>query len=155
MNSALIVIFGASGDLAYRKLLPALYTLCAEGHLPENYAILGVARSNYTDADFREHLGSGVEKFARLNQMDKDAWDKFSQRVYYHSLAAYDDGAGYAQLRERIDQLNTAHYTQGNILFYLSTPPSLYSTIPKLLSEVNLNRGDGWRRIIVEKPFGT
>lgn len=155
MESALIIIFGASGDLAYRKLLPALYTLCAESHLPENYAILGVARSEYSDTEFREHLWTGVEKFARLNQTDKDAWERFSQRVYYQALPAYDEAAGYTQLRERLDALNTEHKTEGNMLFYLSTPPSLYSTIPALLSEVGLNHGAGWRRIIVEKPFGT
>ena len=155
MNPALIVIFGASGDLAYRKLLPALYTLCAEGHLPEDYAILGVARSEFSDSDFREHLWSGIEKFARLNKTDKEAWERFAQRVYYHSLPAYDAKDGYIQLKERIDQLDTEHTTQGNILFYLSTPPSLYSLIPELLSNVGLNQGTGWRRIIVEKPFGT
>ncbi len=155
MNPALIVIFGASGDLAYRKLMPALYTLCAEGHLPEDYAILGVARSDYSDEEFRDHLWGGIEKFARLNKTDKAAWERFSQRVYYHSLPAYDALDGYTQLRERIDALDSDHHTQGNILFYLSTPPSLYSIIPELLSNVQLNHGSGWRRIIIEKPFGT
>lgn len=155
MNPALIVIFGASGDLAYRKLMPALYTLCAEGHLPQDYAILGVARSGYSDDDFREHLWGGIEKFARLNNSDKSAWERFSQRVFYHSLPAYDDPQGYTKLRERIHALDADHNTQGNILFYLSTPPSLYSTIPELLSKVDLNHGSGWRRIIIEKPFGT
>lgn len=156
MEPALIVIFGASGDLAYRKLLPALYSLCSEGHMPERYAIVGVARSEYSDEEFRSHIKDGVKAHARLGDgMKQQAWDTFSGNVFYQDIPAYDSSDGYDVLRERLVAIDEERNLSGNILFYLSTPPSLYATIPQMLGKVGLNKGTGWRRVIVEKPFGT
>lgn len=155
MKPALIVIFGASGDLAYRKLLPALYALCSDGHMPEKYAIVGVARSEYTDEQFRDHVKDGVKEHSRRGESVDRAWDNFAPCVYYHSLTAYDAVEGYQSLKERLVTINEEYELEGNMLFYLSTPPSLYTTIPELLGEVGLAHGNGWRRVIVEKPFGT
>ena len=156
VNPALIVIFGASGDLAYRKLMPAFYSLCADNHMPKDYAILGTARSEYSDNDFREYINRGIQEHARLSgDLNAEAWQRFSSRIFYSSLPAYDSPDGYHQLKARIEELDKTHNLNGKILFYLSTPPSLYGTIPEMLGEVGLNRGDGWRRVIVEKPFGT
>jgi glucose-6-phosphate 1-dehydrogenase len=155
VKPALIVIFGASGDLAYRKLLPAFYALCAEGHMPEKYAIVGVARSEYTDEEFRDHVKDGVKEYSRHGESVDRAWDNFAPCVYYHTLPAYDAVEGYEALKQRIKSINDDHQLEGNMLFYLSTPPSLYGTIPEFLGEVGLARGSGWRRIIVEKPFGS
>jgi glucose-6-phosphate 1-dehydrogenase len=155
-----IIIFGASGDLTQRKLIPALYTLDAEKHLPEQYAVIGVARSEFDDAAFREHLRQGVREYARRSGQvsnaawDNAAWERFAARLYY-CRGAYDDPATYTALAARLAELDDRCGTCGNHLFYLATPPQLYPTIVAHLGAAGMNRGvPGFVRIIVEKPFG-
>jgi glucose-6-phosphate 1-dehydrogenase len=163
-SPAAIVIFGASGDLTQRKLVPALHTLNCEGYLSPATRIVGVARSPLSDEAFRDRLFDGVSEYARRppeceHHISRDGiceqWPLFAGRVSYLQ-GAYDDADTYHRLVERLAQLEPG--TQGNALFYLATPPTLYEIIVGRLGdeELKLNRaGDGsWRRVVIEKPFG-
>jgi len=149
-DDQLIVIFGASGDLTARKLIPSIYNLYCKGYLPENYAILGVGRSSFTDDEFREKV---VFKNQHLDPKN-DSLSEFSELMHYESIntSEKDD---YARLADRISSIWQSTNAKSNIIFYLSVPPSLYPVIPKYLASVGLNNeADGWKRLIVEKPFG-
>ena len=154
IESATVVILGASGDLTQRKLGPALHSLSCEGLLPPTIHVLGVARSELTDGAFRDRLYEGVTEYARLTPGVCELWPNFASRLSY--LAGhYDDPETYRRLAERLAQLDAEAATPGNRLFYLATPPMLYSPIIQQLGQAGLNRSDpGWTRIIIEKPFG-
>lgn len=150
-----LVIFGASGDLTYRKLIPAVFNLYKQDSLPPSFAVLGVARSAFTDESFREKMKDGIKKFSTAKDITDQEIDLFSQKLHYLSINT-DDGSQYYKLKERLDLLDQEEDTAGNYIFYLSTPPSLYSLIPKFLAEQGLSKEeDNFRRIIIEKPFGT
>ena len=154
LDPAVIVIFGASGDLTRRKLIPALHSLGCEELLPRGVQVLGVARSPYTDQAFHDSVFKGVSDYARLKPGVCELWPSFAHRIAYLS-GSYDDPQTYRTLGERLDRLDSEHGTGGNALFYLATPPSLYPVIVNQLGHAGLNRSQGgWRRIIVEKPFG-
>ncbi len=145
-DNCILVIFGASGDLTKRKLIPAMYDLKKNGQLPEKYIIVGVGRSSYDDDTFRERLNEGKEK--------NDDYRDFLNNIYYQSVntSSVDD---YKKIDDKLTMLNKEHSIGGNYIFYLATPPKLYSIIPEYLSHYGLNKEDeGWRRLIVEKPFG-
>jgi glucose-6-phosphate 1-dehydrogenase len=149
-----IVIFGASGDLTRRKLIPALHSLGCEGLLPRTIRVVGVARSQLTDEAFRDLLYEGVTEYARLTPGVCELWPSFAGRHSYLA-GGYDDPETYRRLAERLVRLDAEAGTAGNCLFYLSTPPMLYPVIVEQLGRAGLNRSDpGWTRIIVEKPFG-
>ncbi len=144
-DTTTIVIFGASGDLTRRKLVPALHTLSCEGFLPPATRVIGVARSDLSDAAFRDRLYEGVKEYARLSPGVCELWPSFAGRHSYLA-GSYDDPETYRRLAQRLD---------GNALFYLATPPVLYPLIVEQLGRAGLNRSErGFRRIIVEKPFG-
>ncbi|MDX1328370.1 MAG: glucose-6-phosphate dehydrogenase [Arenibacter sp.] len=151
----MLVIFGASGDLTARKLVPSLYKLYKANQLPENFVVLGVSRSNLTDGEFRKRV---VLESPHLSDMLKDATEEeindFSDKFFYEDLGD-DYSREYSKLATRISDLDSKYSIGGNYIFYLSTPPSLYEVIAKNLSEQQLNNeSHGWKRIIVEKPFG-
>ncbi len=156
-----IVIFGASGDLTQRKLIPALYTLFVEGRLPEQFCVIGVARSQFGDgglegevAGFRTHLAEGVRQYARVAAADTEAWERFAGHIRYWR-GEYDAAETYAGLRALLTHLDRECALCGNRLFYLATPPQLYATIVAQLGAAGLNESqDGYVRIIIEKPFG-
>jgi glucose-6-phosphate 1-dehydrogenase len=153
-DPAAIVIFGASGDLTQRKLVPALHTLACEGFLPPASQIVGVARSPLADDVFRDRLYEGVVDYARLKPGICELWSRMEGRLTYLA-GSYDDPETYRRLAERLARLDAEVGTEGNRLFYLATPPTLYPLIVKHLGQARLNRGDpGWVRIIIEKPFG-
>lgn len=150
-----LIIFGASGDLTYRKLIPAVFDLYKQESLPQNFAVLGVARSPFTDDSFREKMKDGIRQFAVAKDITEDELDSFSQKLHYLSINT-DEGVEYSKLKERLELLDKKESTKGNYIFYLSTPPALYPLVPKFLAEQGLNKEDGnFRRIIIEKPFGT
>lgn len=152
----ILVIFGASGDLTYRKLIPAVFDLYKQKSLPKHFAVLGVARSQMTDEDFRKKMRDGVKQFAILkdNTTDEELND-FCKLLHYLPLAT-DNGTEYTKLKDRLDKLDNTEKTDGNYIFYLSTPPSLYTLVPRFIAEQGLNSQEkGFRRIIIEKPFGT
>ena len=149
-----IVIFGASGDLTHRKLIPALWTLFAGRTLPEPFTILCTARTPMSDDAFRAKLKEGVKEFARFKLPNDQVWQRFADNVYY---APGDPTAPefYGTLRQRLEEIEHARGGARSRLFYLSTPPSLYSDIVANLGKAGLaQEADGWTRIIVEKPFG-
>lgn len=160
--AATMVIFGASGDLARRKLLPALWDLSLKGQLPR-LAIVGCARSEMSDDAFRDSMREGVVSNAGRD-LDEESWNSFAKGLHYFSLASYDDAGSYRRLRERLDEVQRAHALPPHRLFYLSTPPSTFAPIVDGLGQAGLvsENGQGsssedraYARVIVEKPFGT
>lgn len=156
-----VVIFGASGDLTQRKLVPALYNLRRDGLLPNGIALVGFARSVQSDDEFRTAMCAAIQEHSREKPESDAEWAETARHVFYHT-ADYDDVAGYHRLRERLAELDAAYGIEpgtGNRLFYLATPPNVYPMVIKHLGESGLNRrsrspGEGWSRIIIEKPFG-
>lgn len=152
-DPALFVVFGGAGDLAWRKLVPALYSLFAEGRLPDKFTVLGLARKQLADDNYREHLRQGVDKFAEPGTVDEEKWREFSSRVFFHSAdasnpEAYEGIAG--QVSARDEELGS-HAVR---VFYLAVPPDLVKPIAGGLTESKLNRGPDRVRLVVEKPFG-
>ena len=149
-----LVIFGASGDLTKRKLLPALYSLAACGTLPEDFAIIGVARREWSQEVFRQQLREAVTGFATQG-VDPVLWAKFEERSYY-CQGSFDDPKTYEKLHALLSELETKHRTGGNTLFYLSVQPVSIATIATQLRANGLvtETAAVWRRLIVEKPFG-
>lgn len=152
-NQAL-VIFGASGDLTYRKLIPSIFDLYINDSLPEGYAVLGVSRTQLSNKDFRKKMKEGILKFSNLNNIDTEKIDNFLSKLFYISIDTKksDD---YALVKAKLKELNVKFNLHNNYIFYLSTPPELYSVIPKYLYGQGLTlEHKGFRRIIIEKPFG-
>ena len=149
-NNNCIVIFGASGDLTHRKLIPALYNLFKFGRLNQ-FSVLGVARTELNDDTFREKMR---EALLETEETTPETLDAFCSHLYYQAVNT-SDAADYGKLVPRLEELHTKYQTNGNTLYYMSTPPSLYGVIPECLAAHDLNtEEDGWKRIIVEKPFG-
>lgn len=149
---ASIVIFGATGDLARRKLVPALYNLAHDNYLPPVYNIVGFARKPRTDADIREEYKKAVGEFSR-QELEQQVWDSFSQNIFYVQ-SNLDDVEGYKRLKSELDRMDMERGTAGNRLFYLAVPPELMPQIIDLLGQSELNHSSGYTRIILEKPFG-
>ena len=153
---AVIVIYGATGDLTQRKLMPGLYSLAAQGLLPPESQIIGVARRDLSDDQFREAMREGVEEHSRLT-IDDAAWRRFAPTLRYLS-APFDEPEGYAELRALIEAHDRHCGTRGNRLFYLATAPEYFPTIAEQLGAAGLaDEGDGddrFARLVVEKPFG-
>src|ERR1700682_2651257 len=150
-----IVIFGATGDLTHRKLIPALYNLAADGELPPAVAVIGFARREKTDGEFRRELEEATRKFSRQPVRD-EIWNTFAQAVFYHQ-SDFADEAGYKKLAERLDKIDKERGTRGNRLFYFAVAPDQFEPILKYLEAVGLNqaREGSWARVIIEKPFGS
>src|ERR1700687_655577 len=149
-----IVIFGAGGDLTRRKLVPALVNLRSYGLLPRDFAVVGVARKEISDEDFRAEQTKDIHEFARA-KVDEAPWADFRGRLY--SLAGeFADPAVYTKLVGLLKDVAQRHATGGNVLFYLATPPQFFAEIVKQLGAAGLTHEEGgvWRRVIIEKPFG-
>ena len=150
-----IVIFGASGDLTRRKLVPALHSLACDDLLSPATRVVGVGRTEFTDEAFRQRLREGVEEYARLKPGDLcQAWPGFADR-YTYLIGDYTEPDTYRRLGERLETLDAEAGTEGNRLFHMAIPPSVFPTVVDHLAQSGLNRSpEGWARIIVEKPFG-
>jgi glucose-6-phosphate 1-dehydrogenase len=148
------VVFGATGDLTARKLLPALYNLARERLLPAGFSLVGFARREWSDAQFRAAMKDAVAKFSREPLQD-EIWDTFARGLHYVG-SDFADASGYQRLGERLARHDEAHGSGGNRLFYLATPPTAYAQIAHHLGEAGLARSTsgGWTRLVVEKPFG-
>jgi glucose-6-phosphate 1-dehydrogenase len=146
-KSNILVIFGASGDLTKRKLIPALFKLYQQNFLPEKFAVLGASRTPLSDDDFRERADEFLP--------DHEKTQEFKKMLFYQPVSP-SESEDYNKLKNRLEELERKHDIEANYIFYLSTPPSLYDVIPKFLSETGLSKSDKFfRRLIVEKPFGT
>ena len=147
-----LVIFGASGDLTSRKLIPALFSLHVKGRLPKDTRILGVARTKFTHEAWRQELAASTQKFAE-NEFDSAAWQSFSSNLFYHP-GNIDQPADFTALAALLDQLEGGGETTR--LYYLATAPSLYATAIANLGAAGLaDEKGGVRRVVIEKPFGT
>jgi glucose-6-phosphate 1-dehydrogenase len=148
------VIFGASGDLTKRKLLPALYNLLASGTLPKDFVIIGVARREWSQEFFRQHLREAMTSFAP-QKFNPVLWAKLEERIYY-CQGSFDDAKTYERLKTLVSELDQKHRTGGNTVFYLAVQPVSIATIAMQLRESGLvtETATAWRRLIVEKPFG-
>ena len=151
-----IVIFGASGDLTARKLLPALYHLFSQGQLPTPVRIIGFARREKTDEAWREEVRLGIEQFSRTKKVDPAKWPAFAAQLSY-CQGEFSDPAAYARLQARLAAFEDVRL-QRNRLFYLSTSPLQFAEIAAQLSQAGLLElnpaGPHWQRLVVEKPFG-
>ncbi len=146
------VIFGASGDLTERKLIPALFNLYSKEQTPENFAVLGASRTKMSDEEFRDKMKEAVKKSS--DKADENILNQFLTKLFYQPIETSADSS-LSGLKERIELIRNENGINGNAIFYLSTPPSLYSILPKLLAEQGLNNeSDGWKRLVIEKPFG-
>src|SRR5262245_1408746 len=151
------VIFGASGDLTKRKLVPALYNLSCQDLLPPGFAVVGFAMTPTAEADFREQMQHSVRHSADVLAFRQKLWDEFAPSLHYMT-ADFERPDGYQRLAILLSELDARCGCSGNRLFYLATPPSYFPTIVENLRRLGLaNRGDranGWTRVVVEKPFG-
>jgi glucose-6-phosphate 1-dehydrogenase len=149
-----MVIFGASGDLTKRKLIPALYNLAKDNLLSKEFALIGFARNELSTEEFRKKLGEEIAQFATTS-VDSDLWHWFSRRLYYVT-GDFGSPEAYQKLAQTLAQVDKEHGTHGNYFYYLATSPSFFSTIVKQLGKAGLvdEEGDRWRRVIIEKPFG-
>lgn len=153
-----MVIFGATGDLTARKLLPALYNLAREGGLPSHFACVGFARREKDHALFRKEMHEAVNRFSRSQPIEETLWENFSPQLFYHQAEFHDD-QGYESLRNFLEELDRKFNTKGNRVFYLSTQPSSFPLIIEKLSQHKLiypvsENSAPWSRVIIEKPFG-
>ncbi len=153
-DPCIIVIVGASGDLTARKIVPSLFSLFVNGELPEPCVILGCGRTNLNDHEFR---GRMKEACLNSNGMNASDWERFSEFLYYRSIA-YQEVGSYENLAGAIRKLDEKYGTGGNRIFYFAIPPSLYESGVEMLGKAGLSMegedGYGWSRIVVEKPFG-
>ncbi len=153
-----VVIFGANGDLTRRKLLPALFRLACDRRLPGEFAVLGTSRTELSDEQFRAKMRDAVVQFSEDSAFDDDVWRDFEQGLFY--LAGnVKDPASYTAIAGRLAEIEQLRHTGDNALFYLSTQPSQYEIIAEGLGAAGLatkgrSSPAGWRRLIVEKPFG-
>jgi glucose-6-phosphate 1-dehydrogenase len=153
-DPCLMVLFGASGDLTRRLLMPSLYNLHCDGLLPRQFAVLGTARDELTTEAFRDRLTSEIRTFSTRAQFDPAAWADLAGRLQYVP-GEVDDPAAYRRLADLAARLDAERGTGGNVLFYLAVPPALFGTISAHLDNAGFRRRDrGWVRLIVEKPFG-
>ncbi|HUG49102.1 MAG TPA: glucose-6-phosphate dehydrogenase [Candidatus Limnocylindria bacterium] len=151
----LIVIFGATGDLTARKILPAIYNLRRAGLLPPETSVVGFARRPLDDETFRRQMREAVERHSRV-PVQEGLWADFAENIYYQQ-GQFGDRTAFRGLEERLEQIDAAKGTGGNRLHYLATPPSAYTEIVENLGRVGLSRQGprmGWARIVIEKPFG-
>ncbi|MEM1156877.1 MAG: glucose-6-phosphate dehydrogenase [Verrucomicrobiota bacterium] len=150
-NPFSIVIFGASGDLTRRKLVPALFGLYKENLIPKDFQIIGFARRDKTDESFRQEMLEGLKKYSRFAPISDEDWSDFSQHIFYH-IGNFDDDASYQRLAARLEENQEAGIGQN--LFYLATAPEFFSTVVQSLHKVDLVAPGLPSRTVVEKPIG-
>jgi glucose-6-phosphate 1-dehydrogenase len=153
---ATIVIFGGSGDLSKRKLVPALFELDAQGQLPPGTCIVGYARTGESDETYRAEMKQAVAEFARVKPVDEAKWKTFESRLFFFR-GDLNSGKSFGDLKTRLEALEKERGTPGNRIFYLAIPPSMIGTVVKNLGDAQfvypIEHGP-WSRVIVEKPFG-
>jgi glucose-6-phosphate 1-dehydrogenase len=147
------IIFGANGDLTKRKLMPALYRLAYDRRLSAGFAVVGTSRTELSDEEFRARMLDAVKEFSEDTTFDEDVWRTFANGLFYVAGDIQDD-ALYTKLAARLSEVEQSRHTGGNVLFYLSTQPSQYARIAHGIGAAGMQKGAGWRRLVVEKPFG-
>ena len=151
-----VVLFGATGDLAHRKVVPALFHLWVGNLLPERFALVCFGRRAFSDQEIRSSLRASLDKHARITPVDEERWAAFAARITYHQ-GGFDEPAAYASLSTKLAAIDTESGTDGNRLYYLATPASSFPEIVRSLGAAGLDHetaDSGWRRVVIEKPFG-
>jgi glucose-6-phosphate 1-dehydrogenase len=153
-DPCVMVIFGASGDLTRRKLIPALYNLAKSQLLSRDFAVVGISRSPMSSEDYRKKVSEDMKKFA-TGDVDPDLWEWFVRRMFYMS-GNFDEKETYARIKQQLEKIDKELSTQGNYFYYLATAPDAFGPIVESLAEAGLMQQDKghWRRVIIEKPFG-
>ncbi|MFC4776084.1 glucose-6-phosphate dehydrogenase [Paenibacillus sp. GCM10023252] len=152
-QAAVYYLFGATGDLAKRKLFPALYSLYKEGKLSENFAVVGLARRPRTNEEFRQDVYESISEFCRYKPDDAELWSRFAEHFEYMSLDI-NNVEGFRELSSLSDRLDAKFDIPGNRLFYLALAPTLFGPVSFNLRDGGLLESSGWHRVIIEKPFG-
>lgn len=155
-NPCALVLFGSTGDLTRRKIMPALYSLAKQKLLPDNFVIVAFARRDKDDTTYREEVRAAILEFAPALKPEGPQWEAFAQNIFY-LRSTLEDTEGYYRLAARLDALDRERQIGGNRLFYLATPPENFLTIIEQLGRAGLNRTttpNSWTRIVIEKPFG-
>lgn len=149
----IMVIFGAAGDLTKRKLLPALYNLAKQKLLPEEFAIVGLARDKISSEEFRQRVEDSVKEFGTV-KIEKSILDWLTTRIYY-TLGDFTNDAAYKELKKTLDKVDAEHQTRGNYFYYMATPPQFFGEIVERLNKQDIaqNTAESWRRFVFEKPF--
>lgn len=151
-----LVIFGATGDLTSRKLVPALYNLLRDGQLPSLFTCVGFARRPKSNEQFRDEMKEAVSKYSRTKPVEESLWNHFKDHLFYH-MSEFHDDAGYERLKTLLNELDIKHGTKGNRIFYLATQPSFFPLISEKLHKAGLiyiEKESKWSRVVLEKPFG-
>lgn len=157
-DPCVLVIFGVTGDLTARKLVPALYNLTREGQLPSHFACVGFARRPKNHEQFRHEMYDAVSQHSRVKPIDQNLWNAFQEQIFYHQ-SEFDNDEGYESLKTFLEEIDARFGTKGNRVYYLSVPPSYFPLISEKLGKHGLiadpeTTKDHWTRVIVEKPFG-
>jgi glucose-6-phosphate 1-dehydrogenase len=152
-DPTIFVIFGASGDLTWRKLIPALYNLHLDGWMPDRIIVLGLDRAEMANDEFRNHLQAGVDKNSRRGKVDKKLWNAFAENLFFIK-ADFEDDKSFTNLAKRLAKIEKDWDTKANKIYYLAVPPGLVENMARRLGNAKLY--EDWRRsrIVVEKPFG-
>ena len=151
--SAVMVIFGGTGDLTHRKLMPALYNLVYDRLLPENFAVVSIGRKNKSSEQYRNEVFESLNKYSR-NEIDRDYWARLREIIYYLQFD-FTDQEGYERLKEYLKEIDEKYNTGGNRVFYLAIAPEYFELVVQGLSEHELaHRNGAWTRLVIEKPFG-
>jgi glucose-6-phosphate 1-dehydrogenase len=152
-----VVLMGATGDLAHRKLIPSLYNLAVDHLLPHGFALIGFSRQGKSAEDFRTDMYASVNRHSRYAPIQPQIWESFAQSLFFQQ-ADFSDPSCFRELADHLHKVDAERGTQGNRIFYLATPPTVFPLISHMLGEVGLvtpnATGKGWTRIVVEKPFG-
>lgn len=152
-DSTIFAIFGAAGDLTWRKLIPALYNLYLDNWMPDRFLVLGVDRSDMADNKFREHLRDGVDRFSRQGKTESKKWNVFAKNLFYLKADMTKDGT-YGDLSKKISSQDKEWDTHANRIFYLAVPPGMIEIITEHLAKAKLNKDRERSRVVIEKPFG-
>ncbi len=155
-DPSILVLFGATGDLAHRKVLPALFQLWRANLLPHEFVVVAIGRRPYDSEGFRAEVRTSLDEHARTLPVEEPAWRSFAERIEYHRLD-FSEPDGFDRLATSLDEIDAARGTRGNRLFYLATQPSQFAEIVAQLGRVGLDHErheGGWRRVVIEKPFG-
>jgi glucose-6-phosphate 1-dehydrogenase len=149
-----LIIFGVTGDLSRKKLMPAVYDLANRGLLPPGFALVGFARRDWEDQDFEKVVYESVKQYARTEFQD-EVWEQLAQGIRFVS-GEFDDDEAFIRLKQTVDELDRDRGTMGNHAFYLSIPPKAFPLVTEQLSKSGLaSQNGGWRRVVIEKPFGS
>jgi glucose-6-phosphate 1-dehydrogenase len=152
LQPTLLFIFGGSGDLNYRKLTPALYNLFLDDAMPDVFSIIGIARSQYTDAEYKKHLKEGIDEFSRKKDTN-GSWKEFSKHIQYMQMDV-SDKSHYKLIEDETKRQEKENGLHFNIVFYMAVAPQLVPVIVKELGKLDFCHETKCTRIVVEKPFG-